>query len=71
MYARVEINYIYFSFDSEVEGWEFWKPTEFRRQYLAGTLERFDFVFTYSSLEHCGLGTVFLHLSYSLSALCQ
>ena len=41
---------------SEVEGWEFWKPTEFRRQFLAGTLEKFDFVFTYSSLEHSGLG---------------
>ena len=41
---------------SEVDGWEFWKPSELRRKFLAGTLENFDFVFTYSSLEHSGLG---------------
>ena len=44
---------------SEVDGWEFWKPSELRRKYLAGTLENFDFVFTYSSLEHSGLGKTF------------
>ena len=32
---------------------------EFREQYLNGTLETFDAVFTYSSLEHSGQGEVF------------
>ena len=27
-----------------------------RKKYLSGTLEKFDFVFTYSSVEHSGLG---------------
>ena len=56
MYVCVVSKFNIFSFDSEFENWEFWKPKEFRRKYLAGTLEKFDFVFTYSSIEHSGLG---------------
>ena len=41
---------------SEIPGWEFWTPSVFRDKYLSGTLEKFDFVFTYSSVEHSGLG---------------
>ena len=41
---------------SEIPGWEFWRPSELRKKYLSGTLEKFDFVFTYSSVEHSGLG---------------
>ena len=39
-----------------MEGWEFWTPTQMMDKFLDGTLEKFDFVFTYSSLEHTGLG---------------
>ena len=31
-------------------------PARFAKQWLAGSLRRVDFVFTYSSLEHNGLG---------------
>ena len=41
---------------SDLPGWEFWTPSVLREKYLAGTLEKFDFVFTYSSVEHSGLG---------------
>eukprot|EP00092_Neocalanus_flemingeri_P054318 GFUD01063962.1.p1 GENE.GFUD01063962.1~~GFUD01063962.1.p1 ORF type:complete len:207 (+),score=23.97 GFUD01063962.1:57-623(+) len=35
---------------------EFIRPHEFRERYLEGTLDEFDAVFTYSSIEHSGLG---------------
>ena len=31
-------------------------PTEFKQAYLDGSLDRFDAMVTYSSLEHSGLG---------------
>ena len=37
--------------------WTFIRPKEFRQKYFDGTLETFDAVFSYSSLEHSGLGT--------------
>ena len=43
---------------SDIESWEFWTPTQMMDKFLDGTLEKFDFVFTYSSLEHTGLGKV-------------
>merc|ERR1711884_264997 len=46
----------YAEIKSEIPGWEFWTPSVFRKKYLSGTLEKFDFVFTYSSVEHSGLG---------------
>eukprot|EP00090_Calanus_glacialis_P019225 TRINITY_DN29583_c0_g1_i1.p1 TRINITY_DN29583_c0_g1~~TRINITY_DN29583_c0_g1_i1.p1 ORF type:complete len:137 (-),score=19.68 TRINITY_DN29583_c0_g1_i1:62-472(-) len=32
------------------------RPREFRARYLDGTLDTFDVVFTYSSIEHSGQG---------------
>ena len=37
---------------------EFIRPAEFRQRYIAGTLDKFDAIFTYSSVEHSGLGKV-------------
>ena len=34
------------------------RPNEFRQKYFDGTLETFDAVFSYSSLEHSGLGAI-------------
>ena len=41
---------------SEINGWEFLTPSEMMEKFLDGTLEKFDFVFSYSSVEHTGLG---------------
>ena len=68
MYVCVVSKFNIFSFDSEFENWEFWKPKEFRRKYLDGTLEKFDFVFTYSSVEHSGLGM--LHANHTYCQRC-
>jgi len=46
----------YGSFKSQYPTHEFIRPNEFRERYLAGTLEEFDAIFTYSSVEHSGLG---------------
>jgi len=46
----------YGSFVSEYPTHQFIKPKEFRESYLSGALDKFDVVFTYSSLEHSGLG---------------
>ena len=35
------------------------RPTEFRERYLNGTLDTFDVVFTYSTVEHSGLGGLY------------
>ena len=43
-------------FCSEHPKWSFIKPHEFRQKFLNGTLETFDAIFTYSSIEHSGLG---------------
>ena len=34
------------------------RPNEFRQKYFDGTLDTFDAVFSYSSLEHSGLGAI-------------
>ena len=54
----------YGQFISEFPNHEFIRPQEFREQYLAGTLGLFDAVFTYSSVEHSGLGKVHLFLLF-------
>ena len=46
----------YGSFKSEHPSHEFIRPNEFRERYQAGTLDEFDAIFTYSSVEHSGLG---------------
>ena len=41
---------------SEHPKWNFIKPDQLRESYLNGTIEMFDIIFTYSSVEHSGLG---------------
>ena len=41
---------------SQYPGFTFMRPREFRARYLDGTLDTFDVVFTYSSIEHSGQG---------------
>ena len=41
---------------SGVPGWTILTPEQFRRSYLAGSLRTFHAVFSYSSVEHSGLG---------------
>lgn len=43
-------------FISEYPGHEFLQMPVFREKFLNGSLDRFDVVFSYSSLEHSGLG---------------
>jgi len=50
----VTLEYGYFI--SEYPGHTFMRPREFRERYLNRTLNTFGIVFTYSSLEHSGLG---------------
>lgn len=50
----ITLEYGYFI--SEYPGLTFIRPAEFRQKFLDGTLDKFDVVFTYSSLEHSGLG---------------
>ena len=47
---------IYFIYFSKHPDWSFMRPNEFREKYLDGMLDPFDAVFSYSSLEHSGLG---------------
>jgi len=46
----------YGSFISEYPGLEFIRPKQFRERYINGSLPQFDAIFSYSSLEHSGLG---------------
>jgi len=46
----------YGKFRSEYPGLEFIQPDQFRKRYISGKLPKFDFVFTFSSVEHSGLG---------------
>ena len=46
----------YGNFKSEHPKHEFVRPKEFHERYQAGTLDKFDAIFTYSSVEHSGLG---------------
>ena len=41
---------------SEYPTWVIMRPAEFRKRFFDGTLDTFDHIFTYSSLEHSGLG---------------
>lgn len=50
----VTLEYGYFI--SQYPGYTFMRPREFRSRYLDGTLDTFDVVFTYSSVEHSGQG---------------
>jgi len=43
-------------FISEHPKWELVRPHDFYQRYHEGSLEKFDAVFSYSSLEHSGLG---------------
>jgi len=46
----------YGKFRSEYPGLEFIQPDGFRKRYIDGSLPKFDYVFTFSSVEHSGLG---------------
>jgi len=46
----------YGHFISEYPGYSFIRMPEFRERFLNGTLDTFDAVFTYSSVEHSGQG---------------
>lgn len=46
----------YGNFKSEHPTWSFIRPQEFRHQYQAGSLPIFDLIFSFSSIEHSGLG---------------
>ena len=46
----------HFLLPSEHPDWTFLRPQEFRKKYLDGVLDAFDVVFSYSSMEHSGLG---------------
>ena len=48
----------YGNYISQFPNHEFITPKEFSERYLAGTLDKFDAVFTYSSVEHSGLGNI-------------
>jgi len=50
----VTVEYGYFI--SEYPTWVIMRPLEFRKRFFDGTLDTFDHIFTYSSLEHSGLG---------------
>lgn len=56
MKPRKIITLEYGYFISEYPGFSFMRPREFRERYLNRTLDTFDIVFTYSSLEHSGQG---------------
>ena len=66
----VELIY-FFSFHSEFDNWQFWKPKKFRRKYLDGTLEKFDFVFTHVIVRRTFWTRYATCKPYSLSVLCQ
>jgi len=46
----------YGNFQSEHPAWSFIRPQEFRTRYQDGSLPLFDLIFTFSSVEHSGLG---------------
>jgi len=46
----------YGDFKSEHPTWSFIRPQEFRARYQDGSLPLFDLIFSFSSLEHSGLG---------------
>ncbi len=50
-----------------MDAWEFWTPSELMEKFINGTLEKFDFVFSYSTIEHTGLGKTHLILEERLA----
>eukprot|EP00090_Calanus_glacialis_P038258 TRINITY_DN6683_c0_g1_i4.p1 TRINITY_DN6683_c0_g1~~TRINITY_DN6683_c0_g1_i4.p1 ORF type:complete len:640 (-),score=138.81 TRINITY_DN6683_c0_g1_i4:103-2022(-) len=54
--AKKVVTLEYGNYVSHFPNHEFIKPKEFSERYLAGSLDKFDAVFTHSSLEHSGLG---------------
>jgi len=54
--AKKVVTVEYGFFLSEYPSLEFIRPNQLRERYLDGTLEKFDAIFTYSSVEHSGLG---------------
>ena len=55
--ASMPLSISYLSlFISEYPGFSFIRPDEFRARFLDGTLDTFDAIFSYSSIEHSGLG---------------
>ena len=54
---------------SHYPGLTFMRPGEFRERYLNGTLDRFDVVFTYSSVEHSGQGELHFYIFLKWSQL--
>jgi len=46
----------YGKFQSEHPSWSFIRPQEFRTRYQDGSLPQFDLIFSFSSVEHSGLG---------------
>jgi len=54
--AKKVVTLEYGNYISEFPNHEFIQPKEFSQRYLEGTLAKFDAIFTYSSVEHTGLG---------------
>ena len=59
--AKKVVTLEYGNYVSHFPNHEFIKPKEFSERYLVGTLDKFDAVFTHSSLEHSGLGIFLQH----------
>ena len=58
--CKVGLSKLFFiPFTSEYPGLSFIRMEEFRERFLNGTLETFDAVFTFSSVEHSGLGEIY------------
>ena len=54
--ARQVVTLEYGLFSSEHPAWQILRPGEFHKRYQDGNLGQFEAVFTYSSVEHSGLG---------------
>ena len=54
--AREVVTLEYGLFRSEHPAWQILRPAEFHKRYQDGSLGQFEAVFTYSSVEHSGLG---------------
>eukprot|EP00091_Calanus_sinicus_P002239 TRINITY_DN12279_c0_g1_i1.p1 TRINITY_DN12279_c0_g1~~TRINITY_DN12279_c0_g1_i1.p1 ORF type:complete len:386 (-),score=73.65 TRINITY_DN12279_c0_g1_i1:23-1180(-) len=54
--AKKVVTLEYGYFISEYPGHTFMRPDEFRERFLNGTLDTFDGIYSYSSLEHSGIG---------------
>ena len=54
-----------FPSSSQHPSWEIILPEVFRSRYMSGSLPQFDLVFSYSSVEHSGLGITLLGFFFS------